>query len=178
MTDRTTSDRGADGYRRTPGAGPVVRTDIIEVYLFQGAPGSGLAVLQLRRATAPMVGDWHPVMGHIEPGEAAVECARRELGEEVGLGAGDPAWVGFWQLEQVHPYYLAAVEAVVLSPRFAVEVRPGWEPTLNHEHDGSRWISEESVEVEFVWPGQRAALREIIAEMAQRTTTAERLRLD
>jgi dATP pyrophosphohydrolase len=147
------------------GHGPAVRTDLVDVYLFrlteEGEPSSA-EFLQVRRATPPLRGTWQPVMGHIERGERAIQTARRELAEEVGLHAGAGHCVGFWALEQVHPYFLAEVDAVMLSPRFAAQVTPGFEPLLDEEHDAARWVSRNEVDASFVWPGQRLSVREIV----------------
>lgn len=153
-----------DGYRAIPEGGAAIRADIVEVYVFRAAADAplGCEVLQLRRATAPLRGTWHPVMGHIERGESAVVAALRELGEEVGLAASSPAVRGVWALEQVHPYFVPAIDCIVLSPRFAVEVEGGWAPTLNGEHDGVRWARSA---LEFLWPGQKLALAEIRDEL-------------
>jgi len=139
--------------------GPRVRTDIVDVYVFRRVGGGG-EVLQLRRSEGPFAGTWHPVMGHVRDGETAVGCAVRELGEEVGLEAWSEAVVGMWQLGQVHPYYLADRDEIVLSPRFAVEVVAGWAPALDAAHDGHRWVPV-AAEGAFMWPGQRAAVGEI-----------------
>src|SRR5690348_4989804 len=110
------------GYRMDPEGGPKVRTDITDVYVFrQGdgvagrrgdGAGAGIEFLQVLRASEPLGGTWHPVMGHIERGETAAACAVRELKEEVGLGHHDPALLGLWALEQVHPFYIAAIDAI------------------------------------------------------------------
>jgi 8-oxo-dGTP pyrophosphatase MutT (NUDIX family) len=112
---------------------PTLRADLVDAYVFHRAPG--LELLQLRRARDPLRATWQPVMGHVEPGETAVACLWRELREETGLSPRDA--LGAWALEQIHPYFVADLDAVVMSPRFAVEVAPGWEPTLNHEHDAA-----------------------------------------
>lgn len=108
-----------------------------------------------------MKATWQPVMGHVEAGETAAACALRELEEEVGLRGDDPALLGLWALEQVHPYYIAELDSVILSPRFAAEVGPGWRPRLNPEHSADRWVSAADAEAMFLWPGQVAAVREI-----------------
>lgn len=150
-----------------PSPGARLRTDIVDVYLFR-AEGGAVSFLQLRRATAPRRGEWHPVMGHTRPGESAVDCALREVGEEVGLDARSGDCLGLWQLEQVHPYFIAALDAIVLSPRFALRVRPAWAPALNHEHDACRWSALDAVDDDFRWPGQRACCREIASEIVAR----------
>lgn len=156
-------DRNAQGYRVTPGAGPRVRADVVDVYILRRPrPRAGWQVLQVRRAKDPLRATWQPVMGHIEPGETAVEAAARELREEVGLVASSPDFVGAWALEQVHPFYLAAIDCIVLSPRFVVQVHAGWEPTLNREHDAHRWVPAAQSMRFFLWPGQHAAIREAV----------------
>jgi dATP pyrophosphohydrolase len=147
---------------------PTIRTDIIDVYFFRRVPAQPLSpdepyveVLQLYRAEEPLASTWQPVMGHVEAGETAAACAWRELHEEVGLDRRDPALVGLWALEQVHPYFMADLDAVVMSPRFAAEVHASWQPRLNGEHSAARWIASYQAHRYFMWPGQVAAVREI-----------------
>lgn len=166
-----TSPRAAEpdgGYRLNPTAGAVVRSDIVDVYLFRRSRGrtGGVEFLQLLRTADPMGGTWHPVMGHIEEGETAVGCAFRELREEVGLGGSDPSLVRLFALEQVHPYFIPQINTIVLSPRFAAEVGAEWTPVLNDEHAAFRWTSESEVFRHFMWPGQMAACREIVELLA------------
>ncbi|MBL9032007.1 MAG: NUDIX domain-containing protein [Phycisphaerae bacterium] len=139
---------------------PRVCAELVDVYVFRRAPG--VEFLHLRRVGGSMHGTWHPIMGTIEPGEESPACARRELKEEAGLEAGDPAWVGFWALQGVHPYYIARRDAILLTPRFAAEVAAGWAPRLNEEHDAFRWVALADVPRVFMWPGQRAAIDEIV----------------
>ena len=159
---------------------PSIRADIIEVYVACASSG-GPRFLQLRRTTEPLAGTWQPVMGHVEPGETAVRAAVRELSEEVGLRAGDDAWLGFWQLEDVHPYFIARLDAVMLSPRLLVLVDGSWRPDLRGEatHDQHRWVAAPGVEDAFMWPGQVRACREAMDVLAKRGSAFERaLRLD
>jgi len=163
----TRPTRAPDGYRR-PGPraalpGPRLRADVIDVYVFRTTNARRRApveFLQLLRATPPLEGTWHPVMGHIEPGETAVDAARRELREELSLAA--PALVDLFALEQVHPYYLPALDAIVCSPRFAARVEPRWQPRLNAEHSRHRWVKADTAPARFMWPGQRAAITEVL----------------
>ncbi len=153
--------RGVDGYRRTPGrGGAMIRADVVDIYVFRRRE-RGVEFLQVRRARAPLKGTWQPVMGHVEEGETSVMAVRRELREEVGLDVGDASCVGLWALEQVRPFYVHQIDAVVLAPRFACETRGSWEARLNEEHEGARWVGTSEAAGSFVWPGQREALREI-----------------
>lgn len=172
-------DRDARGYRVEPGAGPRVRTDVVEVYVARVAGAAKrverddgedivlpaeVELLQVRRAKDPLRGSWQPVLGHIEAGESAVEAAQRELMEEVGLDVrGDGRCGGMWALEQVRPYYIAAIECIVLSPRFVVVVDGAWEANLNAEHDAARWVKSHEAAATFTWPGQHESVREVEA---------------
>ena len=150
-------------------SGPRIRTDIVDVYVFRtGDTPDDIDFLQLRRTRPPMRADWHPVMGHTRDGESALDCVLRELREEVGLDARSDAARGLWQLEQVHPFFLAERNEIILSPRFAVRVGASWTPILNDEHDAHRWASLEDLEALFRWPGQRACCREIAEEIVAR----------
>lgn len=163
--------------------GPDVRTDLVDVYLFRrpaGGPTPLIELLQLRRAREPLAGHWMPVMGHAERGEPATDTARREAHEETGLDIDDET-LGFWCLEQVNPYYLPELDAVFMTPRFVAEVRPGWEPVLNEEHSGVRWLrcSVAPIEEErrgllarWLWPGQREAVGELLEHLAPPGGTA------
>ncbi len=127
-------------------------------------------------------------MGHIETGERAPRTALRELHEDVGLARDDANLLGFWALEQTHPYYVPAVESIVLGPRFGVRVAPEWSPRLDREHDASRWMllpreasaaARDPALFSFLWPGQRRAVLEVISELIpEGSLSREALRLD
>ena len=160
---------------------PTIRADIVDVYVFR-RDARAVELLQLLRADEPgstLSNTWHPVMGHVEPGETAIACARRELHEELGLQPTDPAFRGLWALEQVHPYFIAATDQIVLSPRFACEVQHGWQPRLNDEHTAARWVPADESEEWFMWPGQIAAVDEIVRSLlAEGSLSRARLRVD
>jgi dATP pyrophosphohydrolase len=142
--------------------GVTIRSDVVDVYPFRRvANAAGVEFLQMLRATEPMLETWHPVMGHMHAGETAVQTALREMHEEVGLKAGDRALMRMWALEQVHPFFIAGMDCIVCSPRFVVEVAPGWEPVLNEENSAARWVRGDEPH-RFVWPGQRAAVAEVM----------------
>ena len=154
-----------------------LRSDLIDVYVFRRTT-HGIDFLQLFRAQPPLNETWQPVMGHIEPGESAVACALRELHEELALSRNNPAFLNLWALQEVHPYFLASSDSIMLSPRFAAEVTPTWTPTLNEEHTGHRWVPASDIDQAFLWPGQRAACREVLTVIVPNTPASEILRLN
>lgn len=161
------SGGGADILAAMPGAS--VRTDIVDVYVFRlcgvGAGRDGVVeFLHLRRKTGKMSGTWQPVMGHVEEGETSVRTALRELAEETGYAPGK-GLAAVWQLESVNGYFLAAEDCVMLCPCFAVQVQAGIDPVLDAAHDGFRWVRRDRVDREFVWPGQRAAIEQIVRDI-------------
>lgn len=148
--------------------GPRVRTDIVDVYVLRAN-----RLLLLRRSRKPLLGQWHPVMGHVEANERAMDTALREAQEEVGLSSSHiDAW---YQLEQTFPFFLADRDEVHLSPRFVVLASKAFEPKLNNEHDAHEWI--ELDECKLLWPGQRHALREIVSCILPGGATADALKL-
>src|SRR5262245_56503785 len=147
--------------------GPKIRTDIVEVYVFRrprgGSPehaARGVEFLQLHRSSGKISHTWQPVMGHVEEGETATQAALRALKEETGYAPGN-GLMAAWQIEAVNTYFLASIDAVMMSPGFAVEVSPGVEPRLDESHDGARWVLRDACDRLFFWPGQRRAVTEI-----------------
>lgn len=171
--------RGTASAYRPVGGGAVLRADIIDLYLVTRPRAGALAFLQVLRAKEPLRGTWHPLMGHAEPGENAVNAAWRELREEAGLTRGYPQLRGMWALQGVHPFYVPGANAVVLSPRFVVEVAKGWTPPCSNEHSRTRWVPASRCAAAFLWPGQRAACveaRELLGSRGARLR--ELLRVD
>lgn len=125
-----------------------------------------------------MENTWHPVMGHVHAGESAAECALREMREELNLAPRSRVINGMWALEQVYPFFIAAINTIVMSPRFCVEVEFDFVPTLNEEHSSFRWIHEDDVDRHFMWPGQKACCREILREIVDdRSLSRDLLRI-
>lgn len=172
--------RDERGYRREPQGGASVRADIVEIHVFRAHASheSTLELLQLRRARDPLRATWQPVLGHCEPDEGPNACALRELREEIGLDPDHSEFIGLWALEQVRPFYVHSLQAVVLGPRFAARVTHDWRPALNDEHDDWRWTPLDRIGALAVWPGQKDAAREIAGELLpEHSPSSEWLRI-
>ncbi len=100
---------------------------------------------------------WHTIAGKIEEGERPNAAAIRELREETGLETttlerlGEFAYVREdWEKEPGLRVHVAA---------FLVDVEPGWEPTLNEEHDEYRWLRRDEAAELLFWPEPAQLLR-------------------
>jgi 8-oxo-dGTP pyrophosphatase MutT (NUDIX family) len=111
---------------------------------------------------------WHGVAGALEEGETAAEAAARELLEETGLTA-EPAPVGEPYAYPVSeepdriPLFPAGTSEIVVTS-FVVDAPPGWEPTLDWEHDGYRWCTAAEAAALFHWPEPAALLRRLTGQ--------------
>ena len=112
----------------------------------------------LSRIRSPESGGyWHTIAGEVEDGEEPDGAAIRELREETGLEVaslerlGEFAYVREdWESEPGLRVHVAA---------FLVDVEPGWEPTLNEEHDDYRWLPRDEAATLLFWPEPAQLLR-------------------
>ena len=139
---------------------PHIECPIIDCYVFRRIT-TGVELLMLRRRMGSyMGGTWQAVHGKIEPGESAVHAALRELREEAGLSP-----MRFWQLEFVNTFFSAARDAVVLCPSFAAEISVESVIQISDEHTDYRWVPAGQADEQFLWPGQRQAIQEVLREI-------------
>jgi 8-oxo-dGTP pyrophosphatase MutT (NUDIX family) len=91
---------------------------------------------------------WHLAGGGVEDDESDADAAARELLEETGLEAPSLDDVGDdlgYDNTRVHG--------------FATDAPPGWEPTLNDEHDEYRWCTLDDALALLKWPEPREVVR-------------------
>jgi dATP pyrophosphohydrolase len=130
--------------------------------------------LQVLRARGKYMGEtWQLVTGGIDDGETAWQAALRELDEETGL-----APVEFYQVDVINTFYLAATDSISMSPMFCAIVAPDAQVILNHEHTDFRWVSRDRMESAVMWPGERAALRELCCEILDNGPAKAYLKID
>jgi len=96
---------------------------------------SGEGVLLIQRAHHPFRGYWTLPGGRIEQGETALDCARREIDEELGLALDLLVPVTTLAM-QTSPAYILAVFATRLS---------GGVPTASDEILDWHWISPKEI---------------------------------
>ena len=133
-----------------------VSVGTIDVYLL--APGAtGWRVLTLQRALGTRCPTaWESVHGHIEPGESPEQAAVREVREETGLT------VRRLYNVTVQPFYLHKLATVELAVVFAAFVDLSEAVSLGEEHMEHEWLAPEQALERFVWPRERAALRDVL----------------
>jgi 8-oxo-dGTP pyrophosphatase MutT (NUDIX family) len=100
-----------------------------EVLIAVSRPDDGAHELLVLHRAPWKKGYWHLAGGGVEPGETDAAAAARELDEETALDA------SVVDLGDDLAYDGVTVHA------FAAEAPPGWEPTLNDEHDDYRWCA-------------------------------------
>ena len=133
-----------------------VNVGTVDVYLITPDP-VGWDVLTLQRSLATRCPTaWETVHGRIEPGESPEQAAVREVREETGLDVKRLYNVG------VQPFYLHRAHVVELAVVFAAFVDPTAEVRLGEEHSRSEWLVPERALERFVWPRERAALRDVL----------------
>ena len=104
---------------------------------------------------------WHTIAGKVEDGETPDAGAIRELREETGLETTTLETIG--EFAYVREDWESEPGLRVHVKAFLVDVGPGWEPTLNEEHDEYRWLRREEAAALLFWPEPAAILRALPA---------------
>jgi 8-oxo-dGTP pyrophosphatase MutT (NUDIX family) len=133
-----------------------INVGTIDAYLISPRT-DGWRILTLQRSrTTRCPTAWETVHGRIEPGEEPEQAVVREVREETGLE------VTRLYNVCVQPFYLHKLHTVELSVCFAAFVDPRAEIRLSEEHARSEWLVPERALERFVWPRERAALRDVL----------------
>jgi len=134
----------------------VINVGTIDVFVIAPEP-SGWAVLTLQRSPGTRCPTaWETVHGRIEQGERPEQAAVREVREETGLECERLYNV------MVQPFYLHKLSSVELAVVFAAFVGRNRPVVLGEEHMRHEWLTPELALERFVWPRERAALRDVM----------------
>lgn len=115
-------------------------------------------LLMARRAEGQyMGGTWQLISGGLEAGETAWQAALREMREETGLVPRE-----FYRLSTLTQFYRPDNDSLNTAPMFCAIVDAGAEVVINPEHTDHAWVPIDEAPTRLMWPGDRAALREVI----------------
>jgi 8-oxo-dGTP pyrophosphatase MutT (NUDIX family) len=120
------------------------------VHVIRGRGEDG-RILFLERSGGRFEGQWWPVAGTCEPGEAAIDTVLRELPEETGLTP-----LAVYSFGPPHPHPEQEGHLAI----FVAPVPDDAQVVLNWEHDDSIWLSLEQA-IEFVPPEMESLIDDI-----------------
>jgi mutator protein MutT len=100
-------------------------------------------VLLARRANDPQAGKWDLPGGFLEEGEHPLDCLRRELREEAGVGLVDEELLGIWMDRYEYKRRLIAT----LNVYFSARIGDG-EPEAADDVAELRWFGPDELPVE------------------------------
>lgn len=134
-----------------------IRPDLVACWLFRLDAAGRPEILLIRRAAGRLyAGLWQCVTGRLEPGERIDAGALREVAEETGLGSSGIE--AFYETDLVNWFHEASLDALLSEAVFAVQLRPGAEIVLSHEHDDARWLPVEAAKALVTWPAYERAI--------------------
>jgi dATP pyrophosphohydrolase len=139
---------------------PEIVSRYAQAYLYRSAERSAEFLVLQRAGNDRFAGTWHAIYGKIEEGEKAWQTAQREVREETGLVP-----LEGHQIDFVDTFYMASEDRIHMCPCFAFRVDATTNPVLSAEHSACEWLSPEAACVRLTWPGQRQAVRQIVAEI-------------
>lgn len=134
--------------------------EVAVAVVFRRVAGAVQLLIARRHATAVRGGLWEFPGGKIEPGEAAVAAALREVEEEVGLGAAEVLGPPRGIVVVAHTDPTVVREKSVRLHAFLVEVRADAHARALGSGE-VRWIGVAELE-SFEWPPANAAINEAI----------------
>jgi dATP pyrophosphohydrolase len=139
-----------------------IRSGMVAVVVLRGS-ASASRMLLVQRAGIRMHGAWTYIAGHVEPGEAGWQAARRELHEETGLTPLD-----FHATSFCEQFYDARSDCVQVVPAFVARIAADAEVRLNREHSAFRWASFEDAAGMLPFGSQRELIAHVEREFIQR----------
>jgi dATP pyrophosphohydrolase len=130
--------------------------DIVDAYVFRKINARLQFLLLLRRPDVPLGNTWQAIHERIEPGETAVEAARRAILANMGLEVQEAYSVDF-----INQIYDHTRDTIVLAPVLAFAVPPRSRIHLGETYADHAWCEREEASARLLWAGQRWSVRYI-----------------
>jgi dATP pyrophosphohydrolase len=147
---------------------PRIVSDIVDTYLFRKF-NSRTQFLVLRCKPDSPAGDvWHAIHSKIEPGENAVDAARRDILRKTALTP-----ERFYTADYIGQFYDHVSDTVVLAPTLAALIDTRAHVTLATDYIDYAWCDLEETTARLVWSAQRWAVRHIFDIIASGGEEAE-----
>lgn len=138
-----------------------ISVGVVDVYpVVRDGAGAWRVLLLERAAQARSSGAWEVVHGRIEGDEKPAAAALRELHEETGLVPSSLYVI------TSHPFYVPAVDRVLIAVTFAAFVDPALPIRLGPEHRACQWLSFLDAGSAATWPRAEEHLRWIAKLLA------------
>jgi dATP pyrophosphohydrolase len=135
---------------------PKIVSDVIDTYVFRKV-NARTQFLVLRRRTDHPGGDiWQAIHSRIEPGERAIDAARRDITAQTGLAPDR-----FYTADYISQFFDFERDAIVLAPALAAQVNPKARVAVSHVYSDYAWCDLEETTARLVWSAHRWAVRHI-----------------
>ncbi len=151
---------------------PSVVADVVEAFVYRRLNGRTQFLLLRRKDDASLGGTWQSFDGRIEPGETALQAARRIVQERAGLHVTDA-----FSADYVNQFYDHQRDVLVLAPVFAFPAPAGQRVTPAEVYSDYAWCERDEATARLPFVGQRWAVRHIDDVIAPGGKDAEPYRI-
>jgi len=127
----------------------------VQVYILESQSNK----LLLLKRTQERSGNWQPVCGGIEPGEHAIDAAKREVHEETGITCNSPLTKLSYEFD-----YKTTKDGVLMDMNdvcFLMRLPYPFDITLSHEHEVFEWINLTSINDYTEWEPIRTVVKDL-----------------
>lgn len=151
---------------------PRVAADIVDAYVFRRLNGRTQFLLLRRRSDLPLGGTWQSIHAQIEPGETALDAARRAIHERTSLTVTEA-----YSADYVNQFYDHQTDTLILAPVLAFPVPPIAMIKVSGEYTDFAWCERDEATGRLLFAGQRWAIRHIDDVIASGGPDAEVYRI-
>jgi dATP pyrophosphohydrolase len=135
---------------------PRIVSDIVDTYLFRKFNGRTQFLVLRCKPDAPAGDVWHAIHSKIEPGETAIDAARRDILRKTSLTP-----VRFYTADYIGQFYDPVSDTIVLAPTLAALIGTRAHVTISQDYMDYAWCDLEETTARLIWSAQRWAVRHI-----------------